>query len=671
MQWRDPNFLWLLMAVAALAVALVVLFRRRAARLRLFAEEPLVARLAPDLDTRRRAGRIAIRLVALLVLAVTLAGPKWGFEWREVRREGIDLMVALDTSRSMLATDVKPNRLERAKLAIQDMLELLDGDRIGLVAFAGTAFLECPLTVDYAAFEASLRATGVGIIPRGGTALERAIDASLAAFDAGEGKHQALILITDGEDHEGEPEKAAERAAERGVKVFTVGIGTTEGELVPASGGAGGFLKDRKGQVVKSRLNESTLEQIAIKTDGAYVRGGGATLGLDEVFRDHIAKMERREVASSLERLYEERFQIPLALALVLLFVEFWIGDRKPAVGTRRRWLRLPRPRLPRRRRSRSAAPARGAGEVNAFVLLLAFSPALLGWLDPRGDRAAEGNRLYDQGNYEEAASKYGDGLVDAPGSPLLQFNLGTALYKQGKYEEAIGPLSKVAASADAAWTAPASYNLGNALYRLAAGAEESDPQAAIGHYEQALAAFKRAMGAAPQDPDPKYNHEFVARKLAELKKRLEEEKQQQEQEQQEQQEQQPQEQGQEEQQQQEQEEQQEQQGQEEQQQQQEQQGEDQQQEQAGEQPQEERPEQQQAEQQPAPGEEEQPSEEEPPGEAQAAGGQPAGEPSEEASPDEQAAQAVLDMAAEEELRPEDLQRRTGVAGVGEPLQDW
>jgi Ca-activated chloride channel family protein len=345
--WSQPALLWLLALVLALGAVLLVAGRRRATDLAAFAEAGLVERLAPDVDRRRRGLRDALRLLALAALVIGLAGPQWGFHWEEVHREGIDLIVAVDTSRSMLAADVKPTRLERAKLAVQDLVDFLDGDRVGLVAFAGTAFLECPLTLDYAAFERSLRALQVGIIPRGGTALSRAVDASLDAFEAREGKHQAIILITDGEDHEGDVAEAAERAAERGVKIYTVGIGTAEGELIPVTEeGQRGYVKDRDGQVIKSRLDEETLQRIAATTGGAYVRGLGPALGLDEVFRDHIAKMERREVATSLERRYEKRFQIPLAIALVLLLVESLVGDRRRAAVTGR---------LPWRRKTETA----------------------------------------------------------------------------------------------------------------------------------------------------------------------------------------------------------------------------------------------------------------------------------------------------------------------------
>lgn len=299
---------------------------------------------------------------------------------------------------------------------------------------------------------------------------------------------------------------------------------------------------------------------------------------------------------------------------------------------------------------------SRSYTRVLAALLLSVTLPGLIGWFDPPGDRAAEGNRLFEAGKYEEAASKYGEGLVDAPESPLLQFNLGTALYKQGKYAEAVASLSKVAASTDAAWSARAAYNLGNAQYRLGANAEANDPQAALASYGQALVSYKHAMAAAPNDADPKFNHEFVSRKLAELKKRLEEQQKQQNEEQQE-----PQEQGQ-----------QQEQPQQEQAQQQEQ-GENRQEQAAPEESQEQPAEgqqQEQAQQQQGGGEEQQQQAE--PSAQQAAGGGAAEEKEESPNPDQQAARAVLDTARQEELGPEDIkQPMAGVAGIGEPAQDW
>jgi Ca-activated chloride channel family protein len=327
--WRDEIALTALLLVPLAGLFFAWAFRERERALATFVEAALLPTVVPDLDRQRRRRRAVLATASLGALAVTLGGPMWGFHWEEVHREGIDLMVALDTSKSMLATDVAPNRLARAKLAVEDLLAQVHGDRVGLVAFAGTAFVQCPLTLDRNAMRESLEAVEVGLIPRGGTNLTTAIDTSLQAFEGHQGSHQALVLITDGEDHEGTLAEATTRAAERGVKIFTVGIGTAEGELIPT--GTGGFLKDRKGQVVKSRLGEDTLKKLAIDTGGVYLHAAGADLGLADLYRDHIATMEKRELASSLERRYEQHFQIPLGIALVLLVVEALVGERRIA----------------------------------------------------------------------------------------------------------------------------------------------------------------------------------------------------------------------------------------------------------------------------------------------------------------------------------------------------
>ena len=332
MAWREPWALAALVLAPALGVFLAWALRRRERALATFVDGALLPVVAPDVDRRRRSARAALVVAATALFALALAGPMWGFHWEEVRREGIDLVVALDTSKSMLTTDVAPNRLARAKLAVEDLLAELHGDRIGLVAFAGTAFVECPLTLDRDAFRESLDAIEVGLIPRGGTNLAGAIDAALGAFDGRQGNHQAIVLITDGESHEGTVADAIAHATERGVKIFTVGIGTSAGELIPVEGG---YLKDRKGQVVKSRLDEETLKKVALDTGGVYLHAAGTDLGLAALYRDHVATMEKRELASTLERRYEHRFQFPLGLALVLVVVEAFVGERRASARAR------------------------------------------------------------------------------------------------------------------------------------------------------------------------------------------------------------------------------------------------------------------------------------------------------------------------------------------------
>jgi Ca-activated chloride channel homolog len=337
MAWRAPFLLWSLALVPAVAAFFVWTLRRRRDALRRFAEARLLAALAPDLDERRQRWRAGMLLGALALLLIALAGPMWGFHWEEVHREGVDILVAIDTSRSMLAEDVKPNRLERAKLAVEDLVKQLHGDRIGLVAFAGSAFVQCPLTLDYEAFAESLHAVSVGIIPKGGTALAEAITAGIEAFEGHQGKHEALILITDGEDHEGKVDDATKRAAEQGIKIYTVGIGTSDGDLIPLTvNGQQTFLKDRRGQVIKSRLDDDTLKKVATDTGGVYVHATGPNLGLDAVYNDYIGKMEKLELKSAMERRFEDRFQLPLLLAAFLLGLEPLVGERRAARSTRR-----------------------------------------------------------------------------------------------------------------------------------------------------------------------------------------------------------------------------------------------------------------------------------------------------------------------------------------------
>jgi len=497
MLWREPVVLLALGLVPLLGLFFLWAERARRRALDRFVAASLQPIVVPDLDLRRRRVREGFLVAVVALLVVALAGPRWGFEWEEVRRQGLDLVVALDTSRSMRATDVRPDRLTRARLGVRDLVAEARGDRLALVAFAGTAFLQCPLTLDHTAFLQALDAVEVGLIPRGGTNLAAALQAALEAFEGREGKHQAVVLITDGEKTEGDVAAAVAAAKARGVKVFTVGIGTAEGELIPLEGG--GFVKDRKGQVVKSRLDEKTLQEIAVETGGVYLRAEGAALGLADLYRDHIAVLERRALGSTLVRRYEHRFQWPLALALLLLLAESLLVDRRAMAS-----------------RSREAAWSRAA----AAVLLLAVGT---GWLDPHA-AGREGNRLFAEGRFDEAAQQYNQGLLDAPDSAALHFNLGVARYKEGKLDEALAAFAQVPASeGDAGRTAALAYNIGNVKFRQGEALEASDPQQALARWAEALVAYRRALGANPDDQDAKFNHELVERRIAELRRRLEE----------------------------------------------------------------------------------------------------------------------------------------------------
>jgi Ca-activated chloride channel family protein len=325
---RYAHLFWL---VPLLIIFYIWAFRSKRRALATFAQQHLVPMLTSTVNWRGQKLKAMLGILVACLLIFALIGPRWGFQWHEVKRQGIDIMVAIDTSNSMLAQDVKPSRLERSKLAIEELLDLLQGDRIGLIAFAGNSFLQCPLTLDYSAFAIDLNAVEAGIIPRGGTSVSSAIRTAITAFEGKAKKYKALILITDGEDHEGDPVEAAEEAAEQGIKIFCVGVGTREGELIPVvdEDGNRSFLKDREGQVVKSRLDETTLQKIALITGGGYVRASGAEYGLDIIYNEKIATMEKRELESKLQKRYEERYQIPAVIALGLLCLEAFLGERR------------------------------------------------------------------------------------------------------------------------------------------------------------------------------------------------------------------------------------------------------------------------------------------------------------------------------------------------------
>ena len=335
MRWAYPERWMWMWAAAAVPAFLAWAFRRRARALQRLADASLLPQLAEQVAWRFRALKAGIVTLGVLCLVVALLGPQWGFRWQEVTQRGVDIVIALDVSKSMLAQDLKPSRLERAKLAIQELPPLLKGDRIGLVAFAGTSFVQCPLTSDYSAVLLTLDELDTESIPRGGTSIAGAIRESLKLFAASAAGSRALILITDGESHEGDTGAAAKEAARQGVKVFTVGVGTPEGELVPVADARGNhtFLKDREGRTVKSRLEEGPLQQIALETGGSYIRATPVSFGLDLLYRDRIAKLHQQDYESMMKKQYELRFQWLLAAALLLLACEPLISDRRRMAG--------------------------------------------------------------------------------------------------------------------------------------------------------------------------------------------------------------------------------------------------------------------------------------------------------------------------------------------------
>jgi len=332
MHYANSGYFSLIISLVFLvAIFYLWVLGRRRILIERFAEKNLADEISPSASLMRKVIKMLIIIAAVSLSLLALARPQWGFEWQEIKRTGLDILIAMDVSKSMLATDVKPNRLERSKFAVKDLVKKLNGDRIGLVAFAGTAFLQCPLTIDYNGFLLALDDLNTATIPRGGTSISSAIKEAIDTFRGPEKKYKILVIITDGEDFEGDALKAAKDASDQGIIIYCVGVGTSDGEIIPVVGDYGNreYLADREGKVVKTKLNEDILKRVAISTGGSYVRATQGEFGLSLLYDKSISKLEKRELESKMRKYYQERFQIFLAIALFLLAVEPFISERK------------------------------------------------------------------------------------------------------------------------------------------------------------------------------------------------------------------------------------------------------------------------------------------------------------------------------------------------------
>ncbi|HEX3397553.1 MAG TPA: VWA domain-containing protein [Steroidobacteraceae bacterium] len=475
MNFASPG--WLAAGLAGV-VALLWLWRRYDARqhaaLAKFVSAHLRLQLTRSISPARRRLQRGLFLGALIALFVALAGPQVGFHWEQVSRRGNEIIFAIDTSRSMLTPDVKPNRLTRAKLAIDDFAEKLEGDAVGIVAFAGTAFLACPITLDYGAFHETLSAIDTNTIPRGGTNISSAIQTAQAALRRRPGSDKILILVTDGEDLEGSAFEAAEAAAKAdGLKIYTVGVGTAAGDLIPISAQqGGGFVKDDTGAFVRSRLDEQGLKAISGATGGFYVPLGTQAEGLELIFQTVLGSIAKHDLASRQQKIYIERYQWPLAGSLAMLLLSLLIGSR---------------------RRSRARVAVLAAAPPIALALMVLWLPAV------------------------QAAS-----LLD-PKAPVLEYNAGTSAYRAGQFPQAARSFQQSISHALSddpkrlAIQEDAYYNLGNALYRSGQKTVQNSPQETLQKWNDAVKAYDTALQLRADDADSKFNRDLVKRKIEEL----------------------------------------------------------------------------------------------------------------------------------------------------------
>jgi Ca-activated chloride channel family protein len=490
MHFAEPQFLSLAVVVPVLLAALLWWGARVRRRLRAqFVPPRLLEVLLVGWSAARERGRLLLLTAACACLLLALARPQWGYTVEEVRQRGLDIVVAVDVSRSMLAADVPPNRLTRAKLAVQDLLRVARTDRFALVAFAGSAVVLCPLTWDDAAFLQSLDALEVGTVSDSGTSLAAALQAAERAFSAREDNYRVVVLLTDGEDHEGGALEAARRLGGQGIRLITVGVGTPEGDLIRVRDARGreDYVRDEAGQVVKSRLVEGLLRQMAEATPGGFYLPLQGPRVMETLYERGLADLPRREGTERFVRRLRDRYHWPLAMALVLTAVE-WLWPERHRRGGRR------------------GVPA----SVLVFWLL-----GISGLTPAWAASAARGLREYEKGHYDAARREFEALLEKRPADERLRFNAGASAYRQGRFDEAATYFEEASRSQDLRLQEWSYYNRGNSLYRL--GETETDLNRRRALWEEALRQYMNALRLNTNNADAQYNLEFVRKRLEEL----------------------------------------------------------------------------------------------------------------------------------------------------------
>jgi Ca-activated chloride channel homolog len=474
MKFADPKilfFLWALVPVAWLLVRGVV---RRKWILARFADPAMHPDLLPGYDPKSRWIKAGLILAALVLAVFALAGPTMGFRWEKTTAKGVDIMIALDCSRSMLAQDIAPSRLERAKREIVDLLRLMKSDRAGLVAFAGQALLQCPLTMDHAAFHIFLNVLTPDYLPVGGTNLPAAIEACYNGFEADADTDKAIILITDGENTAGDVSQMAKKMAESRIKVFAIGVGDPTGAPIPDPDG--GFTKDARGNIVLSRVDEESLKEIARLTGGAYVRSVAGDMDLDRIYTQGIrGTMEQKTLEQGKKKVGEQQFQWFLFPCVLLLLMELWLPV------TRRKW----------------------AAGLAAAWMVFALGPGAPIPANAFTYPVEQGVTAYEAGEFQQSRNLFIDAQLENPDDPRLYYNIGAAAYKAGSFEEAEKNFAQAARSENPELRHKALFNLANTHYRQ-------------GRLDEAIKGYASILESFPDDQKAKENLAFVKQKKQE-----------------------------------------------------------------------------------------------------------------------------------------------------------
>lgn len=530
MEWQRPEWLYLILPLGAVWLALSLYSRRKRLRAaEAFVAQAMWARILPE-DSRARFWlKTLLREVALIAALVALAGPRFGTQYEEVVPRGSDLYVLIDVSRSMLAEDVPPSRLGRAKADVAALVNRLEGERVGLIAFAGQAVVKCPLTVDYDAFQRALDELDPGSAPRGGTAIGDSIRKALEVFHARAERDQAILLITDGDDQQSYPLEAAAVAAERHVTIFTVGLGDADhGARVPQSAdpkshaGAGAESKsfvEYQGQQVWSKLDGTLLKEIALKTSGVYVPVGTRAYDLGELYTNYLQGRRGGEEESRKRIRREEQFQIFLALAILALLADLLIRPYSAATANRDQGLELPA-NAPDKR---STAKSRRAAIPVATALVLVASLVETGQADDPNRAVRDGLRLYREDEFEKARDRFAAARVefdkgDAGKAAVAAFDEACASHRKGDVAQARESYLKAGLAHDKGLAASAHFNLGTLAAeearKLAGEHPEDVPpdkrQEILGQLKGAVASFRHSLELQPDNSRARRDIELV-----------------------------------------------------------------------------------------------------------------------------------------------------------------
>lgn len=479
MNFADSKILLLLWVLPLCVFLVFVELRSVRRRFAVFARLRIEDLLTGVWSAKRTVFKSLLLCLSISLLIFALARPRWGFEWRDVQRVGTDIVIALDLSSSMLATDIPPNRLERAKREIIDLLALLKGDRIGIVAFGGVSFVYTPLTIDYRLVDMFLKQLSLKLMPVQGTAIGEALNQSISALEkasANETQGKSVILITDGEDQGEDLSATVKKAKEKGIKVHAVGIGSEAGAPIPMPDG--GFKKDRDGNIVVSKLGEQTLRMITSETGGMYVHSTTGSMDLDAIYKSIKAGAQDEEGELTRQKIWHERFQIFLGLALFLLLWEFFFRSSLPK--KRRAWWKF----------------------VGSSVFLF----ACMGSFELKASDIRDAQKAYEQKDYQTAADKFLNAEIKEPDNAVHSYNRGVSQFHNQKYKEAAEAFTKATQSQDKNLAQRSFYNLGNT-------------QSAAQDFNGAIKAYEEALKLNPQDKDAQENMEWAKKKLEEQKK--------------------------------------------------------------------------------------------------------------------------------------------------------